>query len=279
MDFCAPITFSATIEVRVKSKKLIILISAVVVVIALVVILSSVFTVRKVSAVYHSFDGSLIDQPADAPTENDVLKLCKGKSIFFMSKDKLLNDLCENYPGWHAFAVVKNFPNIVETHFVKRQAAVKVDIGGNYVYVDTYGYVVSAPTDYSCLDISSVFEYRDVSNNEIGKQLKFVEEGNNERLKVVLEAIIASWRCNVELQDMPVVFGEENVFTFDADGNLIVNTRSGATIKVVKPSIDLADRLFKAYSVYYNSKLNLQQKGVVITVEQNGNIITPNTNK
>lgn len=264
-----------------KSKKLIILISVVVVVIALIVILASVFTVRKVSAVYHSFNGSLIDQPADAPNEADVLSLCKGKSIIFMSKDKLLDDLREKYPEWHAFAVVKDFPNIVETHFVKRQAAVKVDIGGNMVYVDTYGYVVAAPTDYTCLDISSVFDRRDVSENDVGvgKQLKFVEPGNNERLKIVLEAIIASWRCNVELQDMPVVFGEENVFTFDKDNNLIVYTRSGATIKVVSPSTDLGNRLFKAYSVYYNSKLNLQQKGVEITVEQNGNIITPNTNK
>lgn len=262
-----------------KSKRLIVLISVVVFVIALVVILASVFTVRKASAAYHSFDGSLIDQPADAPTENDILNFCKGKSIVFMSKDKLLNDLRENYPEWHAFAVVKNFPNIVETHFVRRQAAVKVDIGGNFVHVDTYGYVVSAPSDYSCLDISSVFEYRDVEESEIGKPLKFVDEGNNDRLSVVLEAIIASWRCNVELQDMPVVLGSENVFSFDGDGNLIVNTRSGAIIKIKDPSTDLSTRLFKAYSVYYNAKFNLQQNGIVITVDQNGNIITPNTSK
>lgn len=262
-----------------KSKKLIILIAVVVAIIAVIAILASVFSVRQVSPVFHNFDGSETLPADDAPTADAVLKLSKGKSIFFLSKDKLLNDLNAQFPEWHAFAVVKNFPNILDVHFVKRQAAVKIDIGGNTVYVDSFGYVVEQPSEGNCVDISSVFEHRDTTLNEVGKKLQFTDANNNQRLSIVLEAIITSWRCNIELNEMPIVLGEENVFTFDGNGSLIVHTRANAQIKVMDPSVDLTKRLLSAYSVYYNEKLNLQQDGVVITVEKNGNIITPNTNK
>lgn len=269
----------AVLEVQVKSKKLIILISVAVVIVAMIVILASVFAVRAVSPIYHNFDGSQTVPEDGAPTADDVLKFSKGKSIFFMSKDKLLADLNENFDEWHAFAVVKNFPNNINVHFVKREAVVKVDVGGNVVYVDSFGYVVSQPSEDNCVDISSVLEYRDASVNEKGKKLQFAAPESNARFDIVLEAIITCWRCSVDLQDIPVVFGGENVFSFDQDGNFIVHTSANAQIKIVAPSTDLTNRLLKAYSVYYNEKLDLQQAGVVITVEKNGNIITPNTGK
>lgn len=266
------------VNINLKSKKLIILISVLVAVIAVIVILAAVFSVRSVNPVIHDFKGVTIENPDDSPTIDGILELTKGKSIVFLSKDKLLTELNEKYDQWHAFAVVKNFPNVLDVHFVRRQAVVKVDIGGNSVYVDSFGYVVDAPENGSCVDITSVFDVRDVKQNEKGKQLQFVEENSNLRLKVVLEAIIVNWRCYIELEDIPVVIGEENVFTFDDSGCLIVHTRAGAQIKVVEPTEGLTERLLSAYSVYYNDKLNLQQSGVVITVEKNGNIITPNPN-
>lgn len=266
-------------NVNLKSKKLIILIAVLVAVIAIIVILATVFSVRKVSLVFHDFNGSPTSSSEGAPTADEVLKISGGKSIFFMSKDKLLEELNAKFPAWHAFAVVKFFPNIIDVHFVERQAAIKIDISGNIVYVDTFGYVVDKPAEGDCVDVSSVFEHHDVTVSELGRPLQFVDSSNNERLKIVLEDIIASWRCNVELGDIPEILGKENVFKFDGDGNLIIHTRAGAQIKIVEPSANLTNRMLAAYSVYYNDKLNLQQSGVVITVEKNGNIITPNTNK
>lgn len=260
-----------------KSKKLIILISVVVVIVAVVAILASVFAVRKVSPIYHNFDGTTTLPSDDAPTANDVLKLSKGKSIFFLSKDKLIDELNTQFPDWHALGVVKDFPNTVNVHFVKRKVAAKIDVGGNTVYLDTYGYVMNPQSDADCIDISSAFEHRDTSVNSVGKKLQFVEANNNQRLSAVIEAIMAGWRCYVELENVSVVLGEENVFKFDTDGKMIIDMPSGAQIKIESPSVNLTDRLIGAYSVYYNEKFNFQQSGVVITVEENGNIITPGT--
>lgn len=266
------------VRINLKSKKLIILIAVLVAVIAVIVILATVFSVRNVTPVFHNFDGSMTLPADDAPTAEDVLKLCGGRSMFFMSKDKLLEELNAQFPAWHAFEVVKNFPDIIDVHFVKREVAAKIDIGGNMAYIDTYGYVMDGSVDIG-LDISSAFERRDATVNSVGRKLQFVEAQNNERLGVVIEAIMAGWRCNVELGDMAEILGSENVFTFDENNNLIIHMRAGAQIKVVEPTTELTDRLIAAYSVYYNDKLNLQQSGVVITVEKNGNIITPNTNR
>lgn len=266
------------VKINLKSKKLIIAIAVLVAVVAVIVILAAVFSVRQANPIVHDFSGKQIANPQDSPSADNILKLSSGKSIFFMSKDGLLSELNAQYPEWHAFAVVKNFPNCVDVHFVKRQAAVKIDLGST-VYVDSFGYVVDPPVDSTCVDITSVFDVRDTTTNEKGKPLRFVDDKSNARLSLVLEAIVASWRCNVEMGDLPVVLGEENVFTFDENDNLIVHTRAGAQIKVVEPSTNLTERLLSAYSVYYNGKLNLQQSGIVITVEKNGNIVTPNTNK
>ena len=261
-----------------KSKKLITLIAVVAVVIAIAVIMASVFSVQKVTPVYHKFDGNQTISTEGAPTADNVLELSKGKSIFFLSKDKLLAELNAKYTDWHAFAVVKNFPNILEVHFVKRVPAVKLDVEGHTVYLDSFGYVTNQPEVGDCLEISSAFEHRGAAVNELGKPFKFADESNNARLGYILQSIIASWQCNLDLEDLPAILGEQDVFTFDGDGNMIIKTLSGAKIKVLYPDQNLEKRIIAAYSVYYTDKDNLQQEGVLITVDLNG-VITPNVNK
>lgn len=278
----------ARLEVNVKSKKLIILISVVLVVAVVIAVLASVFAVRKVFLDYHNFDGSLTQLYGDEPTANEVLKFCKGKSIFFLSKDKLQTELNKNFPDWHVVGIVKNFPNSVDIHFVKRRLAAKLDIGGNTVYVDSFGYVMNTPEDTKCVDISSAFDHREASLNSAGEHLQFVESVNNERFDVVIAAIMSVWTFDVDLgEDMTVVLGEQNVFTFDSAA-LVINMPSGAKIKIMEPtttlrSVDPADEsktlfskyLHDAFSVYYNESMNLQRPGVVITVKANGDVITP----
>lgn len=256
-----------------KSRKLIISLAIVAVVVAVIVIMASVFAVKDVTLIPHKFSG-IQETPTEGPSPNDILKFAKGKSILFMSKDKLLNKLNAEYHDWHFFYIVNDFPNIINVHYIKRVAVVKLDIAGNEVYLDSYGYVTSKPT-WECINISSAFEHRDAVVNESGKEFKFADENNNKSLKIVLEAIVASWRCKIDWQNMTTVLGTSNVFEFDSDGNLLLKTIAGATIKVKSPEHKLTERLIDAYSVYFNDKQNLQQEGKVLIVESNGNIILP----
>lgn len=257
-----------------KSKKLLISLAVVAVVVVIVVVLSAVFTVQDVEVVYHKFDGSEDAAPTDGVARDEITAKYKGKSIVLLSKTDLLETVNGMYPQWHAFAVVKNFPNIVTVHFIKRTTVVKFSNSkGQTVYLDSFGYVTEAPTEGSVIDITSAFNSKDEASNAADSPFRFESEESNARLNYILETILATWQCYVEIPDLPQVLGEENVFTFDGDGSMIIHMRSGGSIVVKSPATNLTKRIIAAYGVYYNNGVNLQ--GVEITVHENGRITTP----
>ena len=123
-----------------KSKKLLVLIAILAAVVVVIVVFASVFSVKDVVVVYHNFDGSLAPTPEEgAISDDEMAELAMGKGIVFLSKNKLLSQANGSFKDWHAFAVVKNFPNVVEVHVVKRTAMLKIDIAGEEVYIDSFG--------------------------------------------------------------------------------------------------------------------------------------------
>ena len=264
-------------EIAVKSKKLLTLIIAVAVVVVVVVVLASVFAVRQVLPVYHNFEGGQTLSVEGAPTANDVLQLAKGKSIFTLSKSQLTDKLNSQYPEWSVVGIVKNFPNILEVHFVQRVAVVKVSVNGADVFLDNTGYVVDAPQSGNVpIDITSAVSTPTTAKvNVKGQKLQFEDDVNNHRLECVLESIMALWQCQCEIEDIPTILGKSNVFTFNADGEMTITTRAGAKIIVMSPDDGLTDKLIQAFSVYCDGSNDLQKYGTGITVWPDGKVTTP----
>ena len=257
-----------------KGKKLLILLASIAVVIVFIVIMIAVFSVKSVNLVYHNFDGSNAAIPNDALPADDILSMCKGKSVVFLSKSKLLSQINQAHPQWHAFAVIKNFPNALEIHLVRPQAIIQLDVGGDMLYLDSFGFVTAAPAEGAVIDITSAFDNRDAAVKTPGQKFEFVLAENNQRLECIINAVLATWQCKVDVADLSQILGKENVFTYNADGDLLIHPSLGGTIRIVSPETDLADRLIKAYGVYYNTTLNLQSDEWTITVHKNGRITT-----
>ena len=251
-----------------KSKRLLISLTVVALVVVIIVVLAALLTVKVVHPVYHGFDGTQIEAPSDGWAKDEIEANYKGKSIVFLSKTNLMSELNQKNHLWHAFAVVKQFPNIIEIHFVRMSS-------GGMVYIDCFGYVMDKPEQDSVIDITSAFKSTDVEQNVVGQPLVFQSPESNNRLSYVLEAIEATWQCMVEVSDMTQVLGENSVFQFDEDGNLIVMPTLKGKIVVHSPETDLGTRLIKAYSVYYNEWVRLQDDSITITVYKNGRITTP----
>ncbi len=261
-----------------KSKKLLISLLAVAMVVVVIVVLAAVLTVKNVYIVYHGFDGTEIGLPDEGIAENEVSSAYKGKSIVFLSKTRVMEEMNEKYNEWHAFAIVKQFPNVVEIHVVGRVAVAKFSAGGNIVYVDSFGYPASAPADGDVIDISSAFSGQslDIKSNTPALPFQFQSEISNTRLGYTLQSILATWQCMVEISDMQQVLGTGgNVFTFNESGDLVISPKTGGRIVVQSPETDLSARLIKAYGVYYNKQVNLQNDDYTITVHKNGKITTP----
>lgn len=268
-----------------KSKKLLVSLAIIAVVVVIIVVMASVFSVRQVYIRYHAFNGELTSADAGEGVPASVLeKIAKGKSTVFLSKTNFLaqvnEELRANYKDWHAFAVVKSFPNILEVHLVKRTAIAKLTTTAEIIYIDSFGYQVSEP-DYDCIDITSAFNETDrASTSSQDGVFRFASEESNTRLNYVIEAILATWQCYVEIDEMDSVLLPNDAFKFDeTDGSMMISLRPGGVIRLLSPETNLSSRLQKAYGVYYNSKYNLQSGDWVITVYKNGRITTPDPNK
>ena len=272
--FCESFANIKSKELQVKGKKLLIsLVVVPVAIVAFIVVLIAVFAVDDVTVRYHDFDGrEIVATQGEGVAPKDILKLIKGKSTVLLSKTNLLEQLNKEHSDWHAFAVVKNFPNDIEVHFVKRTVIAKVNVNGLDVYVDSFGYVTELTSD-NCVDISSAFpEGVEAQSSQPGSPLTFKDAKNDVRFKCVLDAIMATWRCKVEVEYIPQVLGNENVFEFVHD-DMIIHMPKGSTIRVIAPETKLSDRLIEAYSVYYNKSENLQN-GAEIVVHKSGKITT-----
>ncbi len=264
-----------------KSKKLLISLTVVALVVVVIVVLAAVLTVQNIEPVYHGIDGNPIRIPSDGWARDELEASYKGKSIVFLSKSNLMSEVNLKNHVWHAFAVVKHFPNVVEIHFVRRTAVAKFMSTSGYVYVDCFGYAMDKPEQDNVMDITSAFEYTDLLQNEVGKPVLFQSSDNGERsdsnarLGYVLGAIEATWQCMVEFSDMTQVLGESSVFGFNEDGDLVITPYMKGKIVVQSPEVDLGARLIKAYSVYYNDQIKLHDDNYTITVYKNGRITTP----
>lgn len=266
-------------RISVKSKKLLISLIVVAAVVVAIVVLASVFALKETIVVCHNFAGDKITGEKGSPDEQTVLDLFKGKSTVLLNKDKVIKELEKLYPDWHVVGIVKNPPNCLEVHFLKRVAVAKLDVGGKDVYLDSFGYQIATPTESNAIvpiDISSAFVTPAVALNVAqGEKFSFENPDNNARLSCILETLMALWQCRVEIADFPTILGETNVFSFDNNGTMTITTRVGAKIHFMNPQEVIRDKFIKAFSVYCSEQYDLQKKGVEVTVWPDGKITTP----
>lgn len=259
--------------VNVKNKKFLILLAIAIAFVSVVVAFAVVFSVGEANPYFRTFEGDACAPTETAPSANDILKFCKGQNIFLLNKDTLLTELNKSNREWYAFRVVVSFPNVVNVHFIQNQVVAKVKVNGTLVTLDSFGCIVGTGQENDgYLDISAAFKSEPLTA-EVGSPLQYTMQSDNTRLKVILDALMSVWQCNVEFDDIGTVMGSEGVFNFDAEENLLITMPSGARILVKAPEYNLSDRIIDALSVYYSNN-DLQKTGVIITVYKNGTIAT-----
>ena len=231
-----------------KSKKLIVLIASIAAVVVVIILLAALFTVSVAPTLsYFEFDGRDMAAPAEGGiAPNDVLEFVKGKSTIFFSKTKLLEQINTTYLDWHAYHVEKIFPNTFVVSLKKRIPLLKIDVNGKEVYIDCFGYAMQEPTSGNVVDATSAFKGTDAKNQQLGTPFKFAVSENDTKLQYVMDALLATWECKVDLDDLAPLLGYDNLFHFDEDGNMLMTPHSGGTIKILSPKTNLKERLQKA---------------------------------
>lgn len=260
-----------------RNKKLLIILAICAVVIVLLVLFLTVFNIRSVDFVYYGNDGTPITTPTDAPTGDEVAALYKGKNIFVLSNETILNQFNQLYPEFHALGVVRSFPSRITLHIVRRVAALSIRDGSETIYLDAFGYVMSDQPEYETVDITSAFvsTIGEATSKEPGKKLQFSSASDNLRLDIVLETVSAIWQLKYDYSDVGQVI--QRITFNEYMTRMEIETEAGAFIWVEKPEQNLTSRLINAFSVYFNDSKDLQKPGVVINVSSQGNISTQYT--
>ena len=261
-----------------KNKKLLLIVLAVVVgLVAIVAILAACFSVHSVDVVFFNADGSsyiIPDAESGAPSSNDVMKIVGGKSVFGLSKNNLMTELNTRYHSFVAVAVRISFPDKVTVAFVPAEVCAKLStVTKEVIYIDRLGNIVEHKEGTDAVDISSAFRTQNISDLTVGKPLVFNNAVDNARLKQVLTAVDAMWRCYLDYKDMPAILGDSNVFGYN-DGDLTITVKNTATIIIKSPDsgTDLGERVIRGLSVYFKSDDNMQTSGTVIIVAADGSV-------
>ena len=117
-----------------KNKKLLIVISSLVFAAALILCASALFSLADISIVCNG-DCSNIDQTELSRELDENL----GKSVLFLSKEKIEKKLSEKFPYVKVESMVKSFPNRLKITVSERKEVFAVDSGGKYYILDAEG--------------------------------------------------------------------------------------------------------------------------------------------
>lgn len=255
-----------------RTKHIITLIIVIAVVALVAILLAMVFSVSHVYVYCYDQEGNNIVISDQYDIESSILEQYQGSSIMSLSKDDVCSWVNSNFTSMHALAVVKEFPNTIVVHLVERQAVYTITSGANTYQLDSFGYVVeSSEVEYTLLDITDAFD-TPPTTTEVGSMLAFDKDSDNSRLELILDTVDTIWQLQYNYSDIAWLVDS---IKFNSDNSVMtITTQKLAYIVVYAPTVDLSDRLIDAFSVYANYTYNLQIEGAVITVLENGSIIT-----
>lgn len=214
-------------------KKLIILFSILAFFSASVLLGSAVFSVRHVNAILS--DGK------DAKILTEAAADIKGKSIFLLNEEKIIEKINRENPKYFVKDIVKKFPDKVLIYAKER-------VAGGYIKIDKQYYIID-----STLTVMDIQEREPtlVPNIVIEQLPQAAEKGHaliaNNELETARQIINA-----LELLGQKYIYQSKKVICDCSSGNIYILTRSGVVIHIVRLN-NLYSKVQAAYSLYEHS--------------------------
>ena len=254
-------------------KHLLILFCILFVVVVIIVLNSTVFTLQSAKVVFVSYDDAgdtiYVDAPEKYATISaiDILSNLKGKNLFFLSSEKVIDQVHLACPDLKVVAMRRIFPNIVEVFVVEREPVAYFEQNGYYYLVDSEMYVmeVSSSTDYVGryikLDVSNLL----ATEQQLGRCASFVDSA---KIDLISDAFKAIWRTKFENVEMPNLLTTVSFDSYKEIESLVLHTKTGAKIWLVGNSPEdgsVFEKLQSGLAVYgENSHGDNTKEGVNI---------------
>ena len=255
-----------------KKKVLISIFSIVVVVALIVVLISTVFSLQSVQFFFVNEDGDYVNVDVNDYGGTDVensLSVYYGKSILFLKKKSLTNDVEKKYEWMKVLGVESDFPNSMRIY-----ASIRIPVfcfmqDEEIYYCDNTGYVM-----YSDQKIPSYINHDKKVINVSGIERETVAIGaqlKGKSLLIACELISSLWRqpdYKYTYSNIPYTI---EAMTF-IDGNVIIKTSVGAEIIIDNVEHDTHKKFTNAYTVFLNSSNQISGTFRIFgTLDSNGN--------
>ncbi len=245
-----------------RNKKLIVLFVILSIVTLLIVLGSVIFSVQDVYGYcYNDSDDAFMREVAT----DEVTGIQKGKSIFLLNEQDVINSVESKIPDVEIINVERKFPNRIYINFVRIFPYLVFDVEGS----ETALLVANNGKITSKIDKQSEYDgyirlISDMSANSttVGEKV-FVE--NSVEQNTILGIMKTMERIDLhsavidmfEFIDISKLSGE------DGNGTLFIKTRTGAFIEIQKASENTANKLASALSVYKEGN-KYQTEGTII---------------
>lgn len=255
---------------KLKSKRLIILISVFVFIALIVVLGSTVFTLKSVEIDWTTTRAELINK-TDEQILDDI-ELPMGESIFLIQKQEIINKIEKNNPYIQVLNIETVAPDKLKVYSAERESlyAIKID-SNNYAVVDKELKVLKfiSAVELSSLSIENKPVLLSVTQSGLTLTQNNFEIGtkaNIENLTEILTKLTYSLQ-SAKYNSLAIRGFISNIsINLNADKTITIKTRYGINIKI--EGIDdnnLTDKLLLGLSVY-ETKHNLDITGGTITV-------------
>ena len=176
------------------NKKIIAIFGALLVAVAIVVIGSVIFTVSSVEVRFRS--ENLVQAAADC--EEEILSVCKGKSIIVFDEEELKQKAEKMLSYIEVVSVERVFPSKLIVYARERYEAYVIAYGNEYLFLDSTAKVLrisnSKTSSYTaggeeCVEVK--VDYDDIVSCTVGEYISFKHDAQSEALKILASS--ATW--------------------------------------------------------------------------------------
>ncbi len=247
-----------------KQKRIAIIFIIFAAVVLLIVLGSTVFTVQNVRVIFLNEEGTSEIATPDRFRDLDVPALVSeytGKSIFFLSKERMARVVEKQQPYLKIVKVVNTFPNRVDLYAVERVPLLQFSKEGMPVVTDSLGFVFpSSELEPGQKTIVVSMDMNEIVSYDGGELMTFTQKGQ-QLFGIVQTAIEGLWELDYDYAVMPLRFRSLSL----QEDTLCLTTETGTNLVAKYAETDLKEKLNLLIAVYKQSAEN-QKNGLTITV-------------
>lgn len=256
---------------NMKKKSLIVMLSILIFIVLVVVLSSTIFSLKNVNLVFYSNTINLTDK--ELIVESGDFQY--NQSIFFLNKQKYIDNLEKSNPYLKVLNIETKFPNNLTINAIERNELFVVktyqdNSFKNYAIVDDEFKVLNTSSSFVNSNLNPILVNIEDYNYLSTTQGDFLDNSIYDNILKSLANELLGYNNNVLL--LKANFAEIHI-NFENKNNILIKMHSGVEILLKDYNAKLEGKFMLALSYYNSCSTENKEKGRITVFENNENQI------